>query len=702
MIKKPRTLHSAAYRRLTAEQPSRRAIRMLLRRALGFALSLALLSAAVPSPAAAGLSTGQEVQLGKQTDKQVTDSTNVVTDPLLNAWVNGITTKLWAQVARKDVPYNIKILDVTDVNAFSTLGGYVYVNEGTLDFVQSDDELAGVLGHETGHIERRHAVTSQSKETLVDALLMAGSLFAPYLAPVGQLLGQGAMAKISRGDETEADRYGLMLMARAGYDPAAMVSFMGHLGAVEADTDHDFLDKYLADHPGVPNRISHLVGYPELDPAKRTADQREAAALHNLDEARYAIAAREFSALLKTNAGDTVAMYHLGEAQLALGQTSKGEQNLAQAAATGTPQTRTLALGLIHGLRDSERRFVSMRPNLGPLRASVAQAQADNAASAAALAARRDGARDQLKVLSARISDIENEMPDLSRVQARHGGQLDAVLHNLSAMGRSLDTAIGKAQATIGGVGSLERNKEAGLLKENADMLVDLSAPLKLDEPPPQSLATLAFYPRMLGDISDADSDITHAVDGSLAAMTMLNASLGDLDKFVRALARVQYAAGGGGDIPTDAYKTIEPLMTAATDSLSRAAAAASQANQLYMMARARQLMAQIDMLGLASSPDRYTTLVKAIDVRFANDAPNYDELLHENLSPGEVTAAAIVAADTNVSPAVIEADAKSSHRSVVDVANTRGMSAEALEIMLGLVLLDYIDDPDKEARGRV
>jgi len=87
--------------------------------------------------------------------------------------------------------------------------------------------------------------------------------------------------------------------------------------------------------------------------------------------------------------------------------------------------------------------------------------------------------------------------------------------------------------------------------------------------------------------------------------------------------------------------------------------------------------------------------------VRFAGGAPSYDELLHENLSPGQVTAAAIVAADSNVAPAVIEQDAAASHRSIVDVANARGMNAEALEIMLGLIYLDYTDDPDKEARGR-
>jgi hypothetical protein len=610
---------------------------------------------------------------------------------------------LWAQVARKDVPYNIKILDVSDINAFSTLGGYVYVNEGTLDFVQSDDELAGVLGHETGHIERRHAVTSNNKAQIINILLSVGSMFSPILYRFGQIIEAGAFAKISRNDETEADKYGLMLMSRAGYDPDAMVSFMQHLGAVENE-HNGLLDKYLADHPGVPNRVAHLVGYPELDPTKRTEDQREAAALHNLDEARYAIAAREFSTLVRMHPDDTLAMYDLGEAQVALGQTTKGEENLAQAAAKGTPQTRTLALNRIAALHDDEKRLNLDRPNLlrpslVPLRDEMSQAQADGTTAATAIAVRRDAGRDQLKAMSTRIEDIAYEIPDFSRIVARRGGRLDAILHNMTSISRSLDTALGKAQETISGVGTLERNKEGGLLKENNDILNDLSAPLRGDAPSPQALSTFAYYPRILGDISADEGDMVRAVDASRASLAMLDVGLGDLDKFVRELVRVQFDMTG--DVTAMDYKQLEPLMTAAANSINRSAVASSQASQLFMMARARQLMARIDSLGLASSGDRYATLTKALDTRFANETPNYDELLHKNLSPGEVSAASVVAADTNVSPAVIEEEAASTHRSIVDIANERGMPAQTLEIMLGLVYMDYVDDPEKEARGR-
>ena len=116
-------------------------------------LILALICASVPAPASA-VSTQSEIQQAKQDDKQVLYQYNVVMDPLLNRWANDVGQNLWAQTARKDIPYNLKILDSTDINSFTVGGGYIYVNEGLLDFVQSDDELAGVIGHETGHNER--------------------------------------------------------------------------------------------------------------------------------------------------------------------------------------------------------------------------------------------------------------------------------------------------------------------------------------------------------------------------------------------------------------------------------------------------------------------------------------------------------------------------------------------------------------------
>jgi predicted Zn-dependent protease len=638
------------------------------------------------------------VQIGKQYDKQITDSSVIVTDPLLNGWVNEIGQRLWAQTARKDVTYSIKIIDEADINAFSTLGGYIYINEGTLDFAQSDDELASVIGHETGHIERRHAVTMNNKASIMNVLFGIGSLFSPLLYRFGQLIQAGALAKMSRDDELQADQYGLLLMSRAGYDPQAMVSFMAHLGAVEKSS-HDALSKYLADHPDVPNRIAHLKGYSQLDPTKVTDDQRLGAAIHDLDTARYNVAALEFGDLLKRRPDDATAQFDLGQAQLALGQLTKGEQNIVASLPKLPPSAKALADGRIKALRAAEKRYDLLRPDLRPLREQFASAQANEAQAATAIATRRKEGLDQLKTLSARIQNIVYGIPELSRLQPRKDSRLDTLVHNVSTMSKSLNTATSKASETIGGVGTLERGKESGLLKENADIFNELGAPLKLDNPPAEALSTFPYYPRILASMAATDSDLVRGVDAARASLALLDVALGDLDAFVGSL-RLIHGLDAGGDLQVMDYQRIEPLMTKAVNSLNRAAVGATQASQLFNMARSRQLENRIDMLGLAQSPDRYATFQHALDVRFHTKGVDYDQLARTDLSPGEVAAAVIVGADTNAAPQAVLSEAKATHKSIVDLANDRGMFAQSLEIFLGLIYLDYADDPAKEARG--
>jgi len=258
---------------------------------------------------------------------------------------------------------------------------------------------------------------------------------------------------------------------------------------------------------------------------------------------------------------------------------------------------------------------------------------------------------------------------------------------------------VNKGSETIGGVGSLERNKDSGLLKENADMLTELAAPLKLDAPPPQALATFPSYPRMLTMIGATDSDMVRAVDAARASLALLDVGMGDLDAFVHELSHAQL--DGSGDISLSDYHRIEPYMTKAVDSLNKAAVGATQASQLFNMARARQLEVRIDMLGLQESPDRYATFQHALDVRFHSKGIDYDQLARQGLTPGQVASAVIVGADTNAAPQAILAESKATGKSIIDLANSRGMYAQSLEIFLGLLYMNYVDDPDKEARGR-
>jgi hypothetical protein len=137
--------------------------------------------------------------------------------------------------------------------------------------------------------------------------------------------------------------------------------------------------------------------------------------------------------------------------------------------------------------------------------------------------------------------------------------------------------------------------------------------------------------------------------------------------------------------------------MQKTVNEFNSAASASSQGSQLYNLARARQLSARITMLGLGNSPQRYSTLQYALQHRFGSNGIDYRAMLRNGLTPGDVVAATIVAADVKSTPEAIIAEAKSNGQNVVDVANAHGMHAWPLEIFLGLVYLDYTDDPTKE-----
>jgi predicted Zn-dependent protease len=668
----------------------------MMRRIVPFFVVLSLLYAAVPAPVAA-MSTAAEIQLGQQEDQQIVAGSVVETDPLLNAYVQGVAENLWNQVARKDVPYSVKILKDDSINSFATMGGFVYVNEGLVDFVQSDDELASVLGHETGHIERRHVITTQSKAQILDILFGIASMFSPLIYNFGSLAEAGLMAKISRDDELQADRYGLQLMSRAGYDPESMVTMMAHL-AVLQDERSDLLTKYLQDHPDPKNRVAHLMGYPELDPTMVTPAQQLVQASSDEERARYEFGSIRLANVLKKDPQNSEALLEMGQSDLALGLTSKSQQTLAEAAQLGSAQTRAAANQRIVALRQMEVQRVTLtHPNLPKLQSAVQAAQATQIEAASQIGARASEGKDQVKAINSRVNSLQYEIPDFSRINIRRGSRVEAIVKNLTSMSRSIDSALQDAREPLGGVGSLEKGKETGLLKESSEIYAEMLDPFATLPIPADALAILPSYPQMLNDMSLAQSDMLRSVDAARAALTQVDQSVGDLDEFLKALDHVQMSFNG--DISESSYAQLQPAMEKSIAEFNSAASAASQGAQLYNMARSRQLSTRITLLGVGTSPQRYSTLQYALQQRFGMPGIEYRTMLRQGLTPGDVTLATIVAADLKSTPEAIVAEAKSSKSTIVDVANAHGMHAWPLEIFAGLVYLDYTDDPMKELR---
>lgn len=671
----------------------------MLRRSIPLIAVISLLSASCPAPVFA-MSTQAEIAAGQAEDQQIVASSVVETDPLLNAYVAGIADNLWNQVARKDVPYSLKILKDSQVNSFATMGGFVYINEGLVDFIQSDDELASVIGHETGHIERRHVITANSKAEILNILFGIASIFSPIIYEFGGLAEAGLMAKVSREDEIQADRYGLQLMSRAGYDPESMVTMMAHMSVLQEEHS-DAVSKYLEDHPDPSARVAHLMGYPELDPATVTPAQTLVQASSDEERARFSFARLRLDQVLKTDPHSSQALLELGQSELALGLPNKSEQTLAEAAQLGSPATRAAATQRIAALRQMEVQEVRLTHVDPPdPQGAVQAAQASHLQNATEIQARATEGKDQLKAVQSRLDTLQYEVPDLSRINIRRGSRVEAIVKNLTSMARSLNSALqdtGSDSGPITGVGSLDRNKETGLLKESADIYDEMLAPLSIKPIPTESVALLPSYPQMLNELSRADAEMLRSVDAARAALTQLDQSLGDLDEFLKELDHA--SIGFNGDVGPGEYATLQPMMKKCVDEFDGAATEASQASQLFNFARSRQLSTRITLLGLGTSPQLYSTLQFALQRRFGSSGVSYRTMLRDGLTPGDVTAATIVAADIKSTPESVIAEAKSSGGTIIDVANTHKMHAWPLEIFMGLVYLDYTDDPIKELR---
>jgi beta-barrel assembly-enhancing protease len=208
----------------------------------------------------------QEQQLGLQVKQELEQEQKIeyVTDPQVNAYVMGITDKVLAaaKTDRSDVTWTVRVInDPKTVNAFATPGGYLYVYSGLILAADNSAELAGVLGHEAGHVVARHSarqmVDAFGLETLASVAAGKNPGAASQLAAA--VAGKGAMLGFSRADETEADEYGARYSSAAGYDPHGIATFFEKL--VKSEGKQPGWAAMLSDHPATPERIQHVKQY---------------------------------------------------------------------------------------------------------------------------------------------------------------------------------------------------------------------------------------------------------------------------------------------------------------------------------------------------------------------------------------------------------------------------------------------------------
>ncbi len=231
---------------------------------VGTALSLGL---ATPTPASAfpwgqlfnngvqlfqlsHLSLTQKEQLGAEMHQQVLQQYNLNTDANVNAYVNRVGQKLARVTDCSQIPFHFFVVNDPSINAFSTTGGYVYVNTGLLKAVDNEAQLASVLGHEMGHICDNDLVHKIQQSNTAQALAALAGLDRNTLVNLGVKLAVDLPN--SRQDEYNADAQGLKYIERAGYDPHAMIAFLNKL------LNQSSPPAFLSDHPGTRDRIAIL------------------------------------------------------------------------------------------------------------------------------------------------------------------------------------------------------------------------------------------------------------------------------------------------------------------------------------------------------------------------------------------------------------------------------------------------------------
>jgi Zn-dependent protease with chaperone function len=245
-------------------------MKLASRAALAALLSFSAIfaGAAGPTPVRPGFnlfSADQDIQIGRQSAAQVERQIPLLHDAAVERYVQAIGQRLAAAAPGPKFPYQFRVTNLSDVNAFALPGGFMYVNRGLIELVPTEGELAGVMAHEMAHVALRHQTNQVSKAYVARAGvgIVGGILGGGNRGSTGVIQAMGGVGlnalflRFSRTAESQADIVGAQIMARAGYDPREMAD-MFELLRRQAGHDPGRLERFLSDHPAPVDREARV------------------------------------------------------------------------------------------------------------------------------------------------------------------------------------------------------------------------------------------------------------------------------------------------------------------------------------------------------------------------------------------------------------------------------------------------------------
>jgi beta-barrel assembly-enhancing protease len=241
---------------------------MKLYRIIAVAVTIAY--CCVWSTPAQAISIQEEEKLGSEFLKYVRQHSQLVEDPMIIGYVNQVGQKLLAGMPPQPFTYHFYVVKESVYNAFAVPAGHVFINSGLLAAMESEDELAGILGHEIGHVACRHISKRIERSQKVNIATMAGMVAGIFLgaatgdASAVQALtigsaaaGQTAMLSFSRQDETQADEMGIQYSVKAGYSPQGLLSALNKIRSKQW-FGSDQIPTYMMTHPALEGRMGWI------------------------------------------------------------------------------------------------------------------------------------------------------------------------------------------------------------------------------------------------------------------------------------------------------------------------------------------------------------------------------------------------------------------------------------------------------------
>jgi predicted Zn-dependent protease len=217
-----------------------------------------LFVATVPAPARAQLiDTKREIEIGRQVAAEIEARYGVVNNPVMLRMVQGIGLRLARVSNRPTLPWTFKILNTREVNGISLPGGIIYITRGMMDFIQHEDELAFVLGHEVAHVSRRHHVALLERDFYFSLIIQLLFGSQPQVAQIAEMANALLTQGFGRELEFEADHYGVLFAHRAGFNAASALSFFERLRRAEGRDPSDF-EVLFRTHPATVDRIARV------------------------------------------------------------------------------------------------------------------------------------------------------------------------------------------------------------------------------------------------------------------------------------------------------------------------------------------------------------------------------------------------------------------------------------------------------------